>query len=200
MQRSPPSPPSPGEEDEIVLSDPADEILCGGVGRALHILAPHPSGDSWSNALFDERVNEFAPTVLLYRAPKRDLQMFVRHMVFYLDLTAAELVTACVLLESFLRAEQRYAVARHCVRLLMTTCMSLAAKTLTDTAITTGHIASIVRSSGFWLDGKSLCRMERVVLKALDYRIMHQPEVYCRYNVELVRLYDPLAIPPDLGM
>tara|TARA_B100000405_G_scaffold293040_1_gene244966 strand:- start:3778 stop:4380 length:603 start_codon:yes stop_codon:yes gene_type:complete len=196
----PPSPPSPDEEHEFVLSDPSDEILCGGVGRALRILASYPSGDSWSNALFDERVNEFAPTVLLYCAPKRDLQMFVKCLVFYLDLTSAELVTAYVLLESFLRAEQRHAAARHCVRLLMTACISLAVKTLTDTAITTRYIASIVRSGGFWLDSKLLCRMERMVLKTLDYRIIYQPEVYCRYSIELVRLYDPLAIPPDLGM
>ena len=130
--------------------------------------------------LFDERTVVFGPTVLLYNKPKQDLTLFVRHMVFYLDLTAAELVTS-VLYESFLRANQCVAASLSCVRLLMTACISLAIKTLTDTALTTNMIAAIVDHSGFVLDKKQLGRMEFAILKKLDYQIIHPSAVYHCY-------------------
>ena len=114
-------------------------------------------------------------------------------MVLNLDLTAAELVTAYVLYESFLVANTRKCATVSCVRLLMTACISLAVKTLTDAIIlTTNLIAAIVQDSGFQLDEKQLGRMEVSVLKCLDYRIICSPEVYCTYVKELVKVDDPV--------
>ena len=181
------------------MSDPSDDILSGGVGLALFYTST-TSDDSWYHELFDERRIVFGPTVLLYHRTQRDLTLFVRHMAFYLDLTAAELVTANVLYESFLRANQHITASLPCVRLLMTACISLASKTLTDAVLTTNLIAAIVDNSGFQLDKKQLGRMEIAILKKLDYRIIRPPEVYLCYVNELTKLYDPLAIPPHLGM
>ena len=77
-------------------------------------------------------------------------------MVLNLDLTAAELVTAYVLYESVLVANNRKCATVCCVRLLMTACISLAVKTVTDAIITTNLIAAIVRDSGFQLEEKQL--------------------------------------------
>ena len=181
---SPPSPPSPPslspvhEVDEVVVSARSDDILSGGVGLALFYTSQDNDDSSWSDVLFDERTVAFGPTVLLYHKPKQDLTLFVRHMVFYLDLTAAELVTANVLYESFLRANQCVAASLSCVRLLMTACISLAIKTLTDTALTTNMIAAIVDQSGFQLDKKQLGRMEFAILKKLNYQIIRPSAVY----------------------
>ena len=113
-------------------------------------------------------------------------------MVLNLDLTAAELVTAYVLYESVLVANNRKCATVCCVRLLMTACISLAVKTVTDAIITTNLIAAIVQDSGFQLDEKQLGRMEVSVLKCLDYRIICSPEVYCTYVKELVKVDDPV--------
>ena len=150
--------------------------------------------------LFDERAVAFGPTVLLYHKPKQDLPLFVRHMVFYLDLTAAELVTAHVLYESFLRANQCVTASLSCVRLLMTACISLAVKTLTDAALTTKMIAAMVDQSGFQLQKKQLGRMEIAILKKLDYQINRSSALYYLYATELTKLYDPMAMPIHLGM
>lgn len=188
---------SPGEE--VVLSDPANEILCCGVGLALFITS-NASKNPWYCDTFDESAIEIAPTVLLYHAPKHDLEMFVRNMVSYLDLTSAELVTAYVLYESLLRANQCDTSSRRCVRTLFTTCISLAVRTLSDEAFTLKLFAFVVTSNGFQLTGKRLAQMERVVLEALKYRTLFQPDVYRTYSCELTRLFDPSATPPRLGM
>ena len=199
MPPSPPSPPSPPVE--TVMSARVNDILSGGVGLALFYTSKDSDdSSSWSDVLFDERAIAFGPTVLLYLKPKQDLTLFVRHMVFYLDLTAAELVTANVLYESFLRANHRAAASLSCVRLLMTACISLAIKTLTDTALTTNMIAAIVDHSGFVLDKKQLGRMEFAILKKLDYQIIHPSAVYHCYANELTKLDDPQAMPLHLGM
>ena len=176
-----------------------DDILSGGVGLALFYTSKG-SDESWSDVLFDERAVAFGPTVLLYHKPKQDLTLFVRHMVFYLDLTAAELVTAYVLYESFLRANQRVTASLSCVRLLMTACISLAIKTLSDTELTTNMIAAIVDHSGFQINNMQLGRMEFAILNKLDYQIIHPSALYHLYATELTKLYDPLALPLDLGM
>ena len=181
------------------MSARVDNILSGGVGLALFYTSSKDNS-SWSDVLFDERTVAFGPTVLLYHNPRHDLTLFVRHMVFYLDLTAAELVTANVLYESFLRANKRDTASLSCVRLLMTACISLAIKTLTDTVVTTNMIAAIVDSSGFLLDKKQLGRMEFAILKKLDYQIIQPSELYHCYVNELTKLYDPLANPLHLGI
>ena len=104
-----------------------------------------------------------------------------------------------VLYESVLVADNRKCATVSCVRLLMTACISLAVKTMTDAIITTNDIAAIVQDSGFQLDEKQLGRMEASVLKCLEYRIIRSPEVYCSYVNELVKVHDPLASVPFLG-
>ena len=196
-----PSPLSPSPDEETVVSERVDDILSGGVGLALFYTSQGNDDDSsWTDVLFDERTVAFGPTVLLYHKPKQDLTLFVRHMVFYLDLTAAELVTANVLYESFLRANRCFAASLSCVRLLMTACISLAIKTLTDAHLTTNMIAAIVDQSGFQLDKKQLGRMEFEILKKLDYQIIRPSALYYCYANELTKLYDPQATPLHLGL
>ena len=197
---SPPSPPSPPPDEETVVSARVDNILSGGVGLALFYTSRDSDDPSWTDVLFDERAVAFGPTVLLYHKPKQDLTLFVRHMVFYLDLTAAELVTANVLYESFLRANRRDTASLSCVRLLMTACISLAIKVLTDAPLTTSLIAAIVDNSGFQLNKKKLGRMEVAILKKLDYQIIHPSALYHCYANELTKLYDPQAMPLHLGL
>jgi len=183
------------------MSARVDDNLSAGVGLALFYTSTKDSdASSWSEVLFDERAVAFGPTLLLYHKPQQDLTLFVRHMVFYLDLTAAELVTANVLYESFLRANQRVAASLSCVRLLITACISLAIKILTDTPLTNKLIATIVDNSGFQIHKKQLSRMELVILKKLDYQLIHPSELYHCYANELTKLHDPLASPIHLGM
>ena len=195
-----PASPSPPLDEETVMSGRVDNILSGGVGLALFHTSQYSDDSSWTDVLFDERAVAFGPTVLLYHKPKQDLTLFVRHMVFYLDLTAAELVTAHVLYESFLRANQCVAASLSCVRLLMTACISLAVKTLTDTTLTTKMIAAMVDQSGFQLHNRQLGRMELAILKKLNYQIIHPSAVYHCYANELTKLYDPQAMPLHLGL
>ena len=185
------------------MSGPVTTTLCNGVGLALFRTSDpkfnneHP----WFDTQFNECTNKFGTTLFLFNESTMEpaLKGFIASMVFQLDLTAAEIVTAYVLYESVLVANNCKCATVSCVRLLMTACISLAVKTLTDAIITTNLIAAIVQDSGFQLDEKQLGRMEASVLKCLEYRIIRSPELYYSYVNELVKVRDPMATPPTLG-
>ena len=185
----------PLEETEVTLSPGVDDRLSGGVGRALFYTSERTSASSLYDVLFDERANRFGPTVLLDRKPVEDLTLFVRHMVSHLDLTVAELVTAHVLYESFLRSSQHTTASLYCVRLLMT---GLAMKTTVDTVLNTNSIAVAIERSGFQLHRKQLGRMESVILKKLDYKIIHPSRVYEVYAMELTKLHVVAPLEPGI--
>ena len=185
------------------MSGPVTTTLCNGVGLALFRTSDPKFNDEhpWFDTQFNECTNKFGPTLFLFNESTMEpaLKGFIATMVFNLDLTAAELVTAYVLYESVLIANMHQSATVCCVRLLMTTCISLAMKTLSDENLSTSLIAAMICDSGFQMDKKQLGRLEVAVLKSLEYRIISSPEVYSSYANQLVRVHHPTAALPNLG-
>lgn len=153
------------------------ETIVEQVARAVHALIDQTSTDGFP--LPFRPVADAAPfvwTVMQVRVRLHDVRVFLRHVVHTLDMDEQELLLMLVLLEEVIRSQGMAVLARGCCRALVLCCSVLSIKHANDMEeVLTEDLEHIL------IAVRPLWRLERRVLRLLDWRLPLQADVYEAY-------------------
>jgi hypothetical protein len=117
----------------------------------------------------------------------RDAMELVCVVMDRLEMGAPEVVTAVVILESFMRARAG-TLCPHSARPMLLACCTLACKLTTDADVTTPECCAAVRDCFTGLTALQVARIEEQMLVLLDWSFPTDPEVYraCARNLQIM--------------
>jgi len=168
--------------------------LVRGVGRALFVLTK-AVGPMPHDAVYDERymplgadnMQLFARTNGIPPAP--GFVIFVEDVVDAYDLSWGELVVSYVLLENALRS-MKCSLYTYTTRPLFLAAVGVAMKICTEHEESSAEWAGLLAEVGVEATPRRLGKMERLMLRMLDYRVPFDAAQYSLYATELVAFGD----------
>lgn len=129
----------------------------------------------------------------------RDALELVCVVMDRLEMAAPEVVTAVVILDSFVSAHAG-ALHPHSARPMLLACCTLACKLTTDADVTTPECCAAVRDCFTSLTALQVARIEEQMLVLLNWSFPTDPEVYraCARNLQIMGGASPTAQEEEL--